>query len=173
MQFLGGSGRSLVTSVRHCALSLLSCKQMLSLCETMFRLPSTLTDISVCAPQPSRWLALETGAIKPQGLAGHKTSVRAIAIGPDGRVYSGASDDTTRVWSCEDGVHLQTLEGHTLPVRSLAVTNDGKIYSGSADKTIRTRSPHKCSLHKLFDHLKSIAALCAVSFSGSDNTFLS
>lgn len=104
--------------------------------------------------QQSRWLALETGTIKPQGLAGHTTSVRAIAIGPDGRVYSGASDDTTRVWSCEDGVHLQTLEGHTLPVRSLAVTNDGRIYSGSADKTIRTQSPDNRSLHVLLDLLQ-------------------
>ena len=94
----------------------------------------------VCTKHRSRWLAHETGFIKPLGLAGHTTSVRAIAVGPDGRVYSGASDDTTRVWSSEDGAHLYTLEGHTLPVRSVVVTADGVVFTGSADQTIRTFS---------------------------------
>jgi hypothetical protein len=87
-----------------------------------------------------RWAAYEKGAIKPRGLAGHTDAVYALAVGLDGKVYSGSWDKTIRVWSGVDGTHLQTLVGHTYGVRALAVGLDGKVYSGSSDKTIRVWS---------------------------------
>jgi WD40 repeat protein len=62
------------------------------------------------------------------------------AVGLDGKVYSGSNDTTIRVWSGDDGTHLQTLVGHTRWVLALAVGLDGKIYSGSWDETIRVWS---------------------------------
>jgi hypothetical protein len=77
-----------------------------------------------------RWAAYEEGVIKPQRLGGHKGFVCAIAVGLDGKVYSGSRDKTIRVWSGESGAHLQTLQGHTQWVSSLTAGLNGKIYSG-------------------------------------------
>jgi hypothetical protein len=63
-----------------------------------------------------RWAAYEAGVIKPRGLDGHTSSVGALAVGLDGKVYSGSDDQTIRVWSGDDGTHLQTLEGHAIGV---------------------------------------------------------
>jgi hypothetical protein len=87
-----------------------------------------------------RWAAYEAGVIKPRGLHGHTAHVYALAVGLDGKVYSGSGDKTIRVWSGDDGTHLQTLVGHTDYVNSLAVGLDGKVYSGSEDMTIRVWS---------------------------------
>jgi hypothetical protein len=87
-----------------------------------------------------RWAACEVGAIKLRKLKGHRHDVMALAIGLDGRVYSGSSDKTVMVWSGESGAHLQTLQGHTDGVLSLAVGLDGAIYSGSFDCTVRVWS---------------------------------
>jgi hypothetical protein len=87
-----------------------------------------------------RWAAYEEGVIKPRQLEGHAGYVCAIAVGLDGKVYSGSSDMTIRVWSGESGAHLQTLHGHTDRVRALAIGLNGKIYSGSWDRTIRVWS---------------------------------
>jgi WD40 repeat protein len=48
-------------------------------------------------------------------------------------VYSGSWDGLIRVWSGDDGTHLQTLENHENGLCALAVGLDGKVYSGSAD----------------------------------------
>jgi hypothetical protein len=87
-----------------------------------------------------RWAAYEAGTIKPRTLEGHKSTVRTVAIGLDGKVYSGSFDNTVMVWSGESGTHLQTLTGHTDRVFALAVGLDGNIYSGSFDHTVRVWS---------------------------------
>jgi len=87
-----------------------------------------------------RWAAYEAGTVKPRRLEGHTNTVNVLAIGLDGRVYSGSSDMTIRVWSGESGAHLQTLRGHTTSVRALAFGLDGTIYSGSRDSTVRVWS---------------------------------
>ena len=66
-----------------------------------------------------------------QTLKGHKDCVWSLAVGQDGRIYSGSGDKTIRVWSGANGTHLQTLNGHSGAVRVLAVGLDGTIYSGS------------------------------------------
>jgi WD40 repeat protein len=87
-----------------------------------------------------RWAAYEAGLIEPRELDGHIDDVTSLAVGLDGKVYSGSNDTTIRVWSGDDGTHLQTIVGHTHYVCALAVGLDGKIYSGSSDKTIRVWS---------------------------------
>jgi WD40 repeat protein len=49
-------------------------------------------------------------------LEGHTSSVRAVALTPDGRRAVSASDDQV----------VRTLEGHTDPVYAVAVTPDGR-----------------------------------------------
>jgi WD40 repeat protein len=83
-----------------------------------------------------KWAAYNAGFAKPRELKGHDGSVYALAVGLDGKLYSGSVDKTIRVWS-SDGVHLQTLEGHTETVWTLAVGTNGKVYSGSGDNTVR------------------------------------
>ena len=68
-----------------------------------------------------RWAAYETGVIKPRTLEGHTDTVFSLAVGLDGKVYSGSSDKTIMVWSGESGAHLQTLQGHTGHVYALTV----------------------------------------------------
>ena len=87
-----------------------------------------------------RWAAYNARIIKPQRVEGHTDSVRCLAVGLDGKIYSGSQDKAIRVWSGVDGTHLQTLRGHTSCVQALAVGLDSKIYSGSYDGTTRVWS---------------------------------
>jgi len=79
-----------------------------------------------------RWAAYEAGTIKPRVLESCAGGVTSLAVGLDGKVYSGSADSTIRVWSGTDGTHLKTLEGHTSAIFALAVGLDGKVYSASA-----------------------------------------
>jgi WD40 repeat protein len=113
-----------------------------------------------------RWAAYEAGVIKPRELEGHDEGVRALAVGLDGKVYSGSDDEMIRVWSGDDGTHLQTLRGHTSYVLALAVGLDGKVYSGSWDKTIRVWSGDDGThLQTFVGHTEGVRAL-AVGLDG-------
>jgi WD40 repeat protein len=70
-------------------------------------------------------------------LAGHQGLVMAVAVLPDGRVVSGSTDATLRVWDVESGQALVTLAGHQGFILAVAVLSDGRVVSGSADKTLR------------------------------------
>jgi hypothetical protein len=122
-----------------------------------------------------RWAAYEAGVIKPRKLEGHTGYVRALAVGLDGKVYSGSEDKAIRVWSGDDGTHLQTLVGHTDVVTALNVGLGGKIYSGSYDKTIRVWSGIDGTLlQTLVGHTKWVCALAVgldgKVYSGSNDT---
>jgi WD40 repeat protein len=113
-----------------------------------------------------RWAAYAGGFIEPQQLEGHTDHVNAIAVGLDGKIYSGSDDRTIRVWSGESGAHLQTLQGHTDKVEALTVGLDGKIYSGSWDRTIRVwSSASGAHLQTLVGHTHWVVAL-AVGLDG-------
>ena len=59
-------------------------------------------------------------------LAGHKQSVWALAIGPDGKLLaSGGQDRTIIIWTLPEGAPRQTLSTHGI-VDSLAISPDGK-----------------------------------------------
>jgi WD40 repeat protein len=117
-----------------------------------------------------RWAAYEEGAIKPRELEGHIEGVHALAVGLDGKVYSGSEDKTIRVWSGTDSTHFQTLKGHTDWVgdwvSALAVGLDGKIYSGSMDGKIHVwLGDGGTHLQTLEGHAESVMAL-AVGLDG-------
>ena len=59
--------------------------------------------------QEGKWTAYEAGIINPRVLRERAHYVYALAAGLDGKIYSGSSDNSIRVWSGVDGAHLQTL----------------------------------------------------------------
>jgi WD40 repeat protein len=108
-----------------------------------------------------RWEAYSNGWNTPRSLSGHTGTVRAVVIGDDGRIYSGADDHTVRMWSANTGSHLRTLIGHTHNVLSLAVTR-GTLFSGSYDRTIRVWSSLDGSLlQTLRGHTCAVRAVIA------------
>jgi WD40 repeat protein len=88
-------------------------------------------------------------------------------VGLASKVYSGSDDKTIRVWSGDDGTHLQTLEGHTDGVRALAVGLDGKVFSGSFDSTIRVWSATDGTHLHTLEELKGGVLALAVMRDGS------
>src|SRR5207249_3423475 len=46
-------------------------------------------------------------------LVGHSSSVEALCALPDGRLASGALDDTIRLWDVKTGAESARLEGHS------------------------------------------------------------
>jgi len=73
-------------------------------------------------------------------LEGHTGWVLTLQVLPDGRIVSGSSDGTIKIW--EKGASgkyevKETLKGHTGCVNTLQVLPDGRIVSGSNDGTIK------------------------------------
>jgi hypothetical protein len=68
---------------------------------------------------------------------GHYSSVRSVAVTPDGsRIVTGSDDKTLRIWDALKGTEL--LRGSTGSVWGVAVTPDGsRIITGSGDSTVR------------------------------------
>jgi WD40 repeat protein len=64
----------------------------------------------------------------------------ALAVLPNGRVVSGSSDGTLRVWDVESGQTLQRLESHAYglyEVRAVAVLDSRRVVSGSDERSLR------------------------------------
>ena len=69
-------------------------------------------------------------------LEGHKGAVYCLLELLDGRIASGATDWTVKIWNIKDKSCMQTLLGHKSTIYSLAQLNDGRLISGEADKLI-------------------------------------
>lgn len=98
--------------------------------------------------------------------------ILCLAVGQDGKIYSGCTNSTIRVWSGTDGALLQELEAITELVSALVVGLDGKIYSASSDA--RTPSPIQVwsgvdgALLQTFDEIYSASVYgLAVGLDGS------
>ena len=65
---------------------------------------------------------------------GHRLSVTALAILPDGRLVSGSDDKTIKIWSLPSG-ECETLENGTR-VSSLVVLPDERLAVGNMHSTI-------------------------------------
>ena len=60
----------------------------------------------------------------------------SLAVLNGGRLASGSSDKTIKVWELATGACVATLEGHEDTVFSLAVLEGGRLASGSFDQTV-------------------------------------
>jgi WD40 repeat protein len=69
--------------------------------------------------------------------------VWALAVLGDGRLASGSSDNTIRLWDPASGACERVFGGHQGWVMALAVLGDGRLASGSRDNTIRLWDPNQ------------------------------
>ena len=78
-----------------------------------------------------------------QSWQGQSSTVRALAVLPDGSVASGGGsyNATLECWAPWSGERLGTWKGHTQIVRALAVLPDGSVVSGGEDATLRHWDP--------------------------------
>ena len=132
-----------------------------------------LIAIAACAPvrysaEPPAFLANTIRRNPPgEGLTlypfpGHRGTVRAVAVTPDGqRAVSGSLDGTLKVWDLESGKELQTLSGHRVIVQVVAVTPDGqRAVSGSLDGTLKVWDLESGKeLQTLFGHRGDVGAV--------------
>ena len=74
-------------------------------------------------------------------LSGHKYSVLALAMLPNGWLASGSSDDTVKLWDLDERRVVKTLRGHCHSIFSLKVLDNGNLASGSWDDDIKIWDP--------------------------------
>ena len=70
-------------------------------------------------------------------LEGHTSDVNALAACAGGKLASGSTDKTIKIWDVATGQCERTLEGHAGSVYALAACAGGKLASGSDDNTIK------------------------------------
>ncbi|KAJ4859826.1 WD domain, g-beta repeat domain-containing protein [Trichoderma breve] len=111
------------------------------------------------------------GALR-QTLEGHSGYVNAVALSPDGKTITSASNDRTiRLWDATIGTFRQKLEGHGEWVRAIAFSPDGKMLaSASNDHMVRLWDVTTGSFQKLEGHS---AWVRAVVFSPDGSTIAS
>jgi WD40 repeat protein len=123
-----------------------------------------------------------------QSLAAHDDAVNAVAVAPDGTVYTGSADKRVRVWAPDNKpppsrraargkrhqqqpvvYHLvATLSRHTAAVNALAVGCGGQaLYSGGNDRSVlvwerEDSASHMVAIGALRGHRKAVLSVaCA------------
>eukprot|EP00245_Coleochaete_scutata_P014557 TRINITY_DN624_c0_g2_i1.p1 TRINITY_DN624_c0_g2~~TRINITY_DN624_c0_g2_i1.p1 ORF type:complete len:751 (-),score=113.70 TRINITY_DN624_c0_g2_i1:36-2288(-) len=75
-------------------------------------------------------------------MSGHKKGVNALAVAPDGTLFSASQDCMIKQW--ENGHCVATLDGHVKFVYGLAFGPQGTLFSGSQDGTIKEWRDRRC-----------------------------
>ncbi|RLM73846.1 hypothetical protein C2845_PM15G12040 [Panicum miliaceum] len=119
-----------------------------------------------------------------QSLPAHDDAVNAVAVAPDGTVYTGSADKRVRVWAPrpapdkarrargrkhQPAYHLvATLSRHTAAVNALAVGSGGQaLYSGGNDRSVvvwerEDSASHMVAIGALRGHRKAVLSIaCA------------
>jgi WD40 repeat protein len=78
---------------------------------------------------------IKAGKYAIKTLNDHQSYVNCVLV-RKGRIFSGSSDNTIKIWDLESGQPLQTFFGHQDSVYCILVNKD-KLISGSVDKTIK------------------------------------
>uniref|UniRef100_A0A0D3FAB2 Anaphase-promoting complex subunit 4 WD40 domain-containing protein n=1 Tax=Oryza barthii TaxID=65489 RepID=A0A0D3FAB2_9ORYZ len=73
--------------------------------------------------------------------AAHDDAINALAVSPDGRVYTGSADKKIKAWTRGPGQRkhalVGTMERHRSAVNALALGANGKVlYSGACDRSV-------------------------------------
>jgi WD40 repeat protein len=63
--------------------------------------------------------------------------ILALAALPNGRLLSGSTDSTLRLWNVETGTEIRRFEGHVGSINAIAVLSNGQAVSGSSDNSLR------------------------------------
>jgi WD40 repeat protein len=103
------------------------------------------------------------------------SAVHTLVALPDGRLASGSTDNTIRLWDPANGACERVFEGHQDWVMALAVLGDGRLASGSSDNTIRLWDPASGACERVFEgHQGGVKALAVLGdgrlASGSEDT---
>jgi len=91
----------------------------------------------------------------------HTGPALAVAVLPDGRIVSGGSDRTVKVWNPQTG-RVDTMDEHTDRVNALAVLPDGRIVSGSHDKTVKVWDPQTGRVDTMDAHTDAVGAVAVL-----------
>ncbi len=109
----------------------------------------------------------ETFALR-KTCSGHAGPVTSLAFAGGGRLVSGGTDTTVRVWDVSSGEQLWARRGHYAPVRCVAIQPEtGRIYSGSDDVTIKAWRADKSQESEAYRLHQGAATAVAFSPDGS------
>ncbi|XP_020113933.1 protein JINGUBANG [Ananas comosus] len=125
------------------------------------------------------WRAADLRCV--ESLAAHDDAVNAVAVAPDGEVFTGSADGSIRVWARGERRHalVATLERHASAVNALAIGGGGGdeagavLYSGSNDRSIlvwEKEGGRMAAVGALRGHEKAVLCVACVGnvvFSGS------
>ena len=110
--------------------------------------------------------------VKDWDFTGHNGWVWSVAVGDQGNVYSGSSDNKVMKIS-PNGSKIWEFTGHTDYVNSVAVGDQGNVYSGSSDNKVMKISPNGSKIWEFTGHTDAVRSVAVDDqgnvYSGSDH----